>query len=163
MPSIECPEIFETLLMIAQGPSLDYSSLHALVTRLSKAITEPSSQGLSDLQAAHESLMNELRPKSGLGFTTIWQYYAIQMASLIQIGLVRPSLKLSGPLRVSLLTNQCMYLGGARTRYSPALAVERRKEMFELAVSFVPEPSHTAAAFGFIDSKPDEVCSVAEG
>ena len=101
MPSIECPEIFEALLLIAQGASLDYSSLHALIARLGKAIIELSYQAPSDLRAAHESLMNELRLKSGLGFTAIWQYYAVHVTSLTQIGSVRPS-KLLGPSPVLL-------------------------------------------------------------
>lgn len=107
MPSIECPEIFEALLLIARGASLDYSSLHALVTRLGKAITEPSCQAPSDLRVAHESLMNELRPRSGLGFTVIWQYYAVHVTSLTQIGSVRPS-RLLGPSPESLPKIQSM-------------------------------------------------------
>jgi hypothetical protein len=101
MPSIECPEIFEALLLIAREAILDYSSLHALVTRLGKAIAGPSSQAPSDLRAAHESLMNELRLRSGLGFTAIWQYYAVHVTSLTQIGSVQPS-RLLKPSPVSL-------------------------------------------------------------
>jgi len=108
MPSIECPEIFEALLLIARGASLDYSSLHALATRLGKAITELSCQASSDLRAAHESLMNELRLRSGLGFTAIWQHYAVHVTSLTQIGSVRFS-RLLGPSPVSLPKPQSMW------------------------------------------------------
>jgi hypothetical protein len=110
MPSIECPEIFEALLLIARGASLDYSSLHALVTRLGTAIAEPSCQAPSDLRAAHESLMNELRLRSGLGFTAIWQYYAVHVTSLTQVGSVRLS-RLLGPSPVSLPKLQSMWFG----------------------------------------------------
>lgn len=101
MPSIECPEIFEALLLIAQGASLDYSSLHALVTRLGKAIDKLSCQVPSELRAAHESLVNELRLRSGLGFTVIWKYYAVHVTSLTQTGSARLS-RLLGPSPVSL-------------------------------------------------------------
>lgn len=162
MPSIELPEIFEALLVIAQEPSLDYSSLHALVTRLGKAISEPSIQAPSDLLAAHESLMNELHLRSGLGFTAIWQYYAVHAISLMQINSIRPSLSLQGPSPVSLPKPQSMYLSGAHVHRSLAFAVERRKRIFELAVSFVSEPSRTPAPIGVVDCETDEVCSTAE-
>ena len=35
--------------------------------------------------------------------------------------------------------------------------MERRKNLFELAVSFVSEPSHTTAPTSFVDCKTDEV------
>ena len=163
MPSIECPEIFEALLVVAQEPSLDYSSLHALVSRLGKAITELSSQAPSDLRAAHESLMNELRLRSGIGFTAIWQYYAVYVTSIVQVDSFRPSLRLLGPSPVSSPKLQSMHLSGACVHRSLVFTVEQRKNMFELAVSFVSEPSHTAAPFGFVDCKTDEVRSAAEG
>jgi len=132
---------------------MDFSSLHVLVTRLGKAIAELPSQAASNLQAAHESLMNELRLSSGLGFTAIWQYYAVHVTSLIQIGSLRPSLRLLGPSPKL----QSTHLSGTRVHRSLALAVEQRKKMFELAVSLVSEPSHTAAPFDFVDCKTDEV------
>ena len=162
MPSIECPEIFEALLAIAQEPSLDYSSLHALVTRFGKAIAEPSIPAPADLRTAHESLMNELRLKNGLGFTAIWQYYAVHITSLKQISSIRTSFLLLGPSPVSSPNFQSMYLSGTRVHHSLAFPVERRKEMFELAVSFVSEQSHTAATISFVDCTTDEVCSTAE-
>ena len=162
MPSIECPEIFEALLVVAQEPSLDYSSLHVLVTRLGKAISELSSQAPSDLRAAHESLMNVLRLRSGLGFTAIWHYYAVHVTSLTQIDSFRSSLTLLGPSPVSLPKLQSTHLSGACVHRSLAFTVGRRKNIFELAVSFVSESSHTAAPFGSVDCKTDEVCSAAE-
>jgi len=104
MPSIECPETFEALLLIERGARWDYSSLHALVTRFGKAIAELSIQAPSDLRAAHESLMNQLRPRSGLGFTAIWQYYAVHLTRFTQIGS-----RLLGPSPVSLPKRQSMW------------------------------------------------------
>lgn len=159
VPSVECPEIFEALLVVAQNPSIDYSSLHALVTRLGSAIAELSSQASSDLQAAHECLMDELRLRSGLGFTAIWQYYAVHVASLTQIDSFRPSLTLLGPRPASIPKLQSTHLSGTCVDRSLAFTVERRKDIFELAVSFV---SGLAAPIGVLDCETDEVCPAAE-
>ena len=159
VPSVECPEIFEALLVVAQKPNIDYSSLHALVTRLGSAIAELSSQASSDLRAAHESLMDELRLRRGLGFTAIWQYYAVHVTSLTQIESFRPSL---GPSPASIPKLQSTHLSGAWVDRSLAFTVERRKDIFEIAVSFVSELSHSTAPIGVIDCETDEVRSAAE-
>jgi hypothetical protein len=162
MPSLECPEIFEALLVVAQAPSLDYSSLHALVTRLGNAIAELSSQVPSDLQVAHESLMDVLRLRSGLGFTAIWQYYAVHVTIVTQIDSFRPSLALLGSSPASIPKLQSTHSSGVCVHCSLACTVERRKYMFELAVSFVSESPHTAAPFHVVDCITDEVCSATE-